>query len=123
MPRALLLIGLSVVIFASCGSRKPQAAGEHYTVRGKIAAMANGPQSKEIEIHHEAIPTFRNQQGKVNGMHSMQMPFAVAADISLAAFSVGDKVTFEFEVVWDDKSPLHLTRLDKLPADAALTLE
>ena len=123
MPRALLLIGLMAAL-PRCSSGKSEVAGvENYTVRGKITAMPEGPRSKEIEIHHEAIPTFRNQQGKVAGMHSMPMPFAVAPGVSLAAFDLDDKVTVTFEVVWDDRSPLHLTRIEKLPPGTTLTLE
>jgi len=117
MQRALFLVAM-----LGCGGAKPQPA-EHYTVRGEIATMPAGASSKEIEIHHEAIPAFKNEQGKVKTMDSMQMPFAVQPGVSLAAFQVGDKVTFDFDVVWDDKAPLHLTKLEKLPPETTLTLQ
>lgn len=120
----VILIPCFLAALASCSSTKPKAAPDHYTARGKITALPpTGAKVPELEIHHETLPTFRNQQGAVSGMSSMPMPFLPDAGVSLTGLAVGDKVAFSFDVVWDDRSPLHLTQISKLPADTALTLE
>ena len=114
---------LATLLFGSSCESKASGPVERYLARGQITGMPAGTASKEIEIHHEAIPTFRNQQGKVTGMHSMPMPFEVTTATPLTGFAVGDKVSVSFEVRWDARSPLRVTALEKLPADTALTLE
>jgi len=114
----------AVLLACSCSdSEPPPPVAETYMVRGAVTAMPDGERSKEVEIHHEAIPLFRNQQGKVAEMSSMQMSFAPTSGVLLAGVVVGDKVAFTFQVVWEDRRPLRLTKIEKLPADTKLLLE
>lgn len=113
----------SLLLSACSGSATQHAPADRYTVRAEIATMPSGAASTEIELHHEAIPSFKAQDGKVSTMSSMQMPFEVPTSVSLAGFSVKDKVAATFEVRWDEKNPLSLTKLEKLPAETALVLE
>jgi len=115
---------VAVALLASCRAEpKAKVADATYTARGQIVALPRSERSKEVEIHHESIPTFRNREGTVAGMMSMPMSFAPVPALSLAGISVGDKVTFTFDVRWNDRSPLVLTKLEKLPAVTELTLE
>ncbi len=120
MKRAVLA---SLLLSACSGSTSRHDPADRYTVRAEIATMPDGAASTSIELHHEAIPSFKAQGGRVSTMASMQMPFEVPASVSLAGFAVKDKVAATFEVLWDEKNPLHLTKLEKLPAETALVLE
>lgn len=122
MTRALL----AAALLTACGGQttKKDPTAEHYTVRAEIATLPDGASSTAIELHHEAIPNFKAQDGKTSTMSSMQMPFEVEKSVSLGGFAVKDKVSATFEVEWkDEKNPLHLIKLEKLPAETALTLE
>lgn len=120
MPKLVLVAVLLVACSRGGSQHEP---GETYRIRAEIAAMPDGAASKAIELHHEAIPGFKNQQGKVSTMASMQMTFEVPSSVPLAGFALHDKVTATFEVLWDEKNPLRVTKLEKLPAETALTLE
>lgn len=118
-----LALGLASATCANKTGPRTAAPAATYTARGQITWMANGDRSKEVEIHHETIPTFRDRAGKLAGMPSMAMSFKVTPSAALAGFKVTDKVQLTFDVVWSDSSPLRLTKLEHLPADTALVLE
>jgi hypothetical protein len=99
-----------------------KSAPESYTVKGRIAHIPEGKSPAEFEIHHESIPTFKSRTGETTGMESMQMPFALPAGISAQGFAVGDPVRFTFEVHWDEKPMLRITKIEKLSSDTALEL-
>ena len=100
---------------------------DRYTTRGIIEMLpdSNSPMS-ELQIRHEHITNFRNRAGVIptfddgsTGMKAMIMPFPVAEGVSLDAFSVGDKVEFDFEVTWS-RPPYELTRIVALPGGTEL---
>lgn len=91
---------------------------ERYTVNGKIVALA----ADSIDIHHEAIPTYKHRDGKVKGMESMVMGFAPVAK-DLPAVAPGDLVRVTFSVHWDSKPGLRIEAMEKLPPETKLVLE
>ena len=109
---------LSVLAAAvgSCGREAPRAAAEAYTVCGVVERLPQaGGQDSALYIHHAAIPSFRDEHGKVVGMMSMTMPFPVAAGVSLAGIAPGDAVQFTFTVAWKQPVGYQVTRIEKLP--------
>jgi len=109
----------ALVLAVGCGDKAP---ADQYTVRGRIAAMPAGEQSKEIDVHHEAIPTYKHRDGKVRGMDAMVMTFAPASGVSLTGLAPGDPVEMTFEVRWDDHPALVIQRIQELPPDTQLQL-
>lgn len=122
-----LLIALALAASA-CGhsrSDSPAAtvkAGDHYSARGKVTALPTSA-SREIEIHHERLATFKTEDGKLSPMMSMPMPFGVSDAVSVDGLAVGDVVQFSFDVRWTGSPALMLTQIAKLPADTKLVLE
>jgi Cu/Ag efflux protein CusF len=122
---ARLLAPLVSVALAACGapeSSRPASPPDVYEVRGEIVRLpASG--SREISISHEAIPSFRDESGKVVGMEAMTMPFVVAEGVSTDGLAVGDPVAFTLEVRWKEKSPVRITKLAKATAIQSLDFE
>jgi Cu/Ag efflux protein CusF len=87
-----------------------------YDARGIVVALpADG---EDLMLKHEAIPTFRNIEGELVGMNSMQMPFPLGEGVSLEGIEVGDMVAFTFEVDWD---PAYFIRsIEVLPEETEL---
>lgn len=120
--RRTLLIGLLAVV---CGCRdapstppEPSTPAEQsHEVRGVIVSL--DPDSRRLEIEHEAIPDFVSASGERVGMPAMIMPFMAGAVIALNEFKVGDKVTFLVEVRLRSSSDLLIRRMSHLPLDAA----
>ena len=103
----------------------PPAADASYTLRGIIDTLpqTTGP-DKYIKIHHEALPDFKNKEGKVVGMPEMIMDFEqVAPDVRLTDFKVGDVVDFTFEVRWSPRVVTRVVKMRKLEAGTVLTLK
>jgi len=90
-----------------------------YTVRGKVVAPRDAVGT--VQIHHEAIPTFKTVSGTVSGMMAMEMPFFVEANIG-GDLKAGDLLEFRVETHWDKKPPLRIVSLTKLPPETALKL-
>lgn len=118
-------VGLSLVMTACSGSPETDAdapKAQSYESRGIVRQLA-APPGQEMQIHHEAIPTFVDMDGEVVGMGSMSMPFPVADTELPADLQAGDKVSFTFEVSWTGSPPMRLLSLEKLPADTVLSFE
>ncbi|MCA9294473.1 MAG: copper-binding protein [Phycisphaerales bacterium] len=118
------------IVLPGCKKQSHQAAAPdapktsviEYTVRGKVIALP-GPMG-DLSIQHEAIPEFRNPDGKL-GMNTMQMPFPLAEGMTLPdTIAPGDLVEFTFAVEYvPDFTSLvdyHLIAIDELPADTQL---
>ena len=116
----LACVTTALVLSIGCGNKSP---GDQYTVRGRITAMPAGEQSKELDIHHEAIPTYKHRDGQVRGMDSMVMTFAPASGVALTGLAPGDPVDMTFEVRWDEHPALVIHRIQELPPDTQLALE
>lgn len=122
--RTWMIVTLAAAALAwGCG-KKDEAPAEldRYTVKGRVALMPDGEQSKKIDISHEAIPTFKTRSGKQNGMVAMRMPFAVGDGASLAGLTAGDPIEFTFVVDWSKDPALIVTEVKELPADTPLQL-
>ena len=121
-----LALGISLALFmASCNGSSPdpdESSAASYRTRGVVRQLAKGP-AQELFIHHEAIPTFVNMDGEVQGMGSMAMPFPVSETALPDDLQVGDKVSFEFEVNWTGSPPMRLLALEKLAPDTLLSFE
>lgn len=109
---------LATVLIA-CGPKSD--AVEHYETRGIITAIIRDPDETVVTLHHEAIPAFRDRDGKASRMDSMKMNFSLGRDPA-SELAQGDKVAVDFEVHWSGGPPLRITRRQKLPANTSLTL-
>jgi Cu/Ag efflux protein CusF len=105
------------------GAAKAEAADEApvhtYTVRGRVEVLPNEDQER-IQIFHEEVSDFVNQQGEVSGMAAMSMPFGVADDVSLDGISEGDIIEFTFQVDWTTPEVSRVTAIEKLPEGTEL---
>ena len=121
----LALALVAVLALGACSPPPPPApAGpdQSYSVRGEIVRLPDpaDPQH-EIWIRHEAIPDFTSEEGAVVGMDAMTMPFALAEEIDLSAYEIGEKIRFTLEVRWADQAqPAKVVAVEKLPADTEL---
>jgi hypothetical protein len=104
---------------AACDRAEPIAT---YRTRGQVTAKSGQGDDARVNILHEAIPTFKDRDGKVVGMESMEMIFGYAPAVSAGSLAPGDKLAFDFEVRWSGTPPIVLTRVEKLPSDTTLTL-
>ena len=99
-------------------------APDIYTVRARIIDLPDPAHpTYEFAVHHENIPSFKNAKGEVVGMGSMEMPFPLAAGVSLDGFKVGDRVTLTFAVWRSPRIRFEVTRIEKLPEGAKLDFE
>jgi Cu/Ag efflux protein CusF len=116
----LLLTGL----VAACGGAHAPAAGPDatYAMRGEIVRLPDA-EAREIWIRHEAVPDFKDADGKVVGMESMTMPFDLAPGAGIDGLAVGDRVSFRLEMRWQGASPAVVTALEKLPAGTRLAFD
>ena len=124
MPcRGLLALALAVAVStAACragGTLAP--ADATYSTRGQVVEVPKDA-AGELSVHHEAVPDFRDAEGKPSHMDSMSMPFAVAPEVSLAGIAPGDKVEMTFEVRWSSQPALRVVKLHELPEGTALAL-
>jgi Cu/Ag efflux protein CusF len=113
---ACVLIGA-----AACGPRAPAAPDAIYTARGEITKIDAA--TREVYVHHEALPEFRDEQGAVVGMESMSMPFTPGPGIDLGALTVGQRVEFEFGIRWRAAPRLELRRATPLPPGTRLAFD
>lgn len=127
--RVLVCLALSAASITAglgaCSKNEPAPAAqanapvETYSCRGKIVALPDA-KGAMLQIHHEAIPTFKSKSGETIGMKQMIMPFGLAPAMSLADFKQGDAVEFTFTVDWSRTPPQELTTIKRL--DDASTL-
>jgi Cu/Ag efflux protein CusF len=89
------------------------AAPDRYTLKGIVKSI--NAAEREVNILHQAIPTFKNRDGEVVGMMSMVMPFGVAEGVDLGPLKPGQKIEFTFEMLWKGKAPNQITQVTVLP--------
>lgn len=100
----------------------PPAAADAYVVRAEIVRLPAAP-GGELRLHHESIPDFRDSKGETVGMMSMTMPFTAADPVDLSGLSAGDRVQVAFEITWEPKPSLLVTRLEPLPQGTRLEFD
>ncbi len=116
---ALLSLGLLAPFLAmSCAQKSGPI--QRYQVRAEVMQMPEGPNG-DLLIRHEAIDGFLDRDGKRMGMDPMSMPFPVAEGLSLAGFAPGDVIRCTLEVDWQQRSPVKIAAIEKLPAGTKLT--
>jgi Cu/Ag efflux protein CusF len=112
---------LAGVCALACGPRGPAPPDATYTARGEITRI--DASTREVYIHHEALPGFRDEQGTVVGMESMSMPFTLGAAVDAASLAVGQRVEFEFGIRWRAAPRLELLRATPLPEGTRLSFD
>ena len=124
-PTIASLSILSALVLAACGTpEEPPPPADSYRTRGLVRQLPSADRpGSELYVQHEAIPGFKDAEGKVVGMESMAMPFPVADLAMLAGLAAGDKIDFTFEMRWEGDKPLLVTRLEKLPPETVLDFE
>lgn len=111
----LLLLPASLTS-AGCGdddgpSTPPDGS---YDVAGVVESLPrDGADRREMTVAHEEIPDFVGRDGQEVGMEAMTMQFVVAQDVDLEGVAVGDGVDLTFEVRWNDRPMLLITRLEE----------
>jgi len=106
----------------------PTTQSVEYTFRGRVAALPRqGAPLSELQIHHEAIPSFRRADGSL-GMASMTMPFPLQdKSILPESAQVGDAVEVVIRVEYASDSGaiagIKITRVTLLPSDTVLSFE
>ncbi len=129
--RTICHLAATFLLFAFSGcDQKPAEPPDIYHVRAQVRRVpvpdidavpdARSNKTGEIYVRHEAIPGFKDADGRIVGMDSMSMPFPLA-DVSLVAgIEAGDKIEMELEVSWHGGNPLKVTAIERLPARTRL---
>jgi Cu/Ag efflux protein CusF len=121
-PLAAASLALAALAAAGCGGGETLSPPDAtYTVRGQVLDVPHQA-GGDLTVHHEAVPDFRDRQGKPSVMDSMSMPFTVAKDVSLAGIAPGDKVELTFEVRWEGDPTLRAVEVVELPEGTRLDL-
>lgn len=112
LPLALALLAASACGDDDGGPSTP--ADATYQTAGVVEALPReGADRPEISIAHEDLPTFVNREGEQVGMQAMTMQFVVGEGVDLEGVEVGDSVSFTFEVRWNARPMLLITRLEE----------
>ncbi len=115
-PRSLGPLALLALCFA-CSP--PPGPIQRYEVRAELRQLPDGANG-DLLIRHEAIDGFTDRDGKRVGMDPMSMPFPLAEGIDLSGYAPGDRVRCTLEVDWQQRAPVKITAIEKLPADTKL---
>ena len=75
---------------------------------------------EELQIHHERIADFKDKSGHIVGMNSMIMGFPPGPGVKMPDLKKGEKIEFDFEVVWTGNTPFYFTAIRKLSPETAL---
>lgn len=124
LPLACVLTA-ALTLPLGCGAPAAPPAGPpdaSYAVRGEIRQLPR-PEGNEILIRHEAVPDLKDSSGKVVGMASMTMPFALGADVDRSRLAVGDRISFTLEVRWNAGDPITVTKLAPLAPGTRLDFD
>lgn len=121
VPTIRVALAAFAVLLASCGGQKTaDKPPDVYTIRGEISRLpAPGRSPRELWIHHEAVPSFKDTEGEVVGMEAMTMPFPLAEAVSVEGLAVGDRVEFVLEVRWEGTPPIVVSKVGKVAEDEA----
>lgn len=124
MKRLLFVILPFLLLGLQACSRQPSyQTGDRYEVRAVLVRFVPDPQTpKSLDLLHEAVPDFKDDQGRVSRMDPMMMPFAPAPGLDLTGLAPGDKVRVRFTVDWNRMPRMILTAVEKLDPATELSL-
>ncbi len=103
---------------AAAAAPAASATLHKYIVRGIVDRMPTATHP-HIHIKNEPIHNIRDFTGKVTGMGSMDMPYALAPGVTLNHIHKGTKVQFTFAVDWS-KNYTAITAIKALPKNIRL---
>lgn len=104
------------------GEPAPAAPAATYQVRVQVVAHEGSGDGARVILDHEAIPGFKDRDGKADTMPSMKMAFGLAPGVEASALPPGSKHEVTFDVVWGREPTIRVTEAKRLPDDTALTL-
>ena len=110
---------------AAC-TKPPEPPAATHTVQGvvKLFPAATKPgNGKTIVVLHQAIPKFKDQEGKEVGMVPMPMPFTISSGVDVSGIALGSKVEMTFGVFWKEPNPTRILAIKKLPDDAKIKFD
>jgi hypothetical protein len=119
-PRLVLLSLALLASFLATDCSQKSGPVQRYQMRAELLQLPEGS-NRDLLIRHEAIDGFADRDGKRVGMDPMSMPFPVAEGVSLAGLAPGDVVRCTLEVDWQQRSPVKIAAIEKLPAGTQLT--
>ena len=123
-PTLICATCLLLLAAISACKREPEVPPESYRVRAQVRQVpALDDPRGEIVVRHEAIPSFKNEEGEIVGMDTMSMPFPLADPALVAGLAPGDRIVMDIEVSWHGGNPLEVTAIDKLPEGTRLDFE
>ncbi len=134
-PNVIASLAIAAALLVGCKSGEtksappaPPAATEgwdlphvsRYSVHGEVVRLPlEGAPTRELVIRHERIPDFKGAGGDVVGMDAMAMPFPLAPEVAVEQLEVGDKLTFEFAMDWQNNR-YRIEKIQELPRDTVL---
>ena len=116
--RLAIAAAFSVIALCACSGRG-SSADAVYSVRGRVVEATGSGADLRVVVAHEAIPAFKDRDGKVAEMPAMQMAFGV--DPTLApSLTPGSGWELTFAVRWNQEPVLLITAAKPLPAGSPL---
>ena len=106
---------------ASCGDDLGRADAV-YRVRGQVVSQDGTGADARVVVAHEAIPSFKDRDGKLGRMPAMTMAFNMAPDVPAPKLTPGSRWQLTFEVRWRREPVLRITRVEPLAPGTELTL-
>jgi hypothetical protein len=110
----------------SACNKPPEPPAATHTVQGvvKLFPAATKPgNGKTIVVLHQAIPKFKDQEGKEVGMMPMPMPFTISQGVDVNGIALGSKVEMTFGVFWKEPNPTRILAIKKLPDDTKIKFD
>lgn len=122
--RIAFVAGLLGSILACKKPPEPPAAT--HTVQGVVKlfpSVTKPGNGKTIVVLHQAIPKFKDQEGKEVGMMPMPMPFTISEGVDVNGITTGTKVEMTFGVFWKEPNPTRILSIKKLPDDTKIKFD
>lgn len=112
-------LSLALLLLACGSSGQPPAV---YRVRAQVVELHGSGDDRRVTAEHEAIPSFKDRDGKPSTMPAMKMAFGISPALAPAALEPGGKYELTFDAVWDRVPVLLITAASPLPPEERLVL-
>ena len=113
--KSIVFIGILSAVPCLANADLPQSDFQ-YSIEGLIRSIPKDNQGvKELIIQHEAVPDYRDETGKVVGMHAMTMPFYLAEELPIEGLKAGDRVKFKLEAWQKPRFKELITQIEVIP--------